>query len=345
MAAGLLFALLAALSWRVYAGQPAPLAVALVWSAAVAGGYRWAERKDRFHAYRRAFFASLAFFFLLQMHLPARGDAAEPYCHLALAGNFIQTSWNQWLAIAGGTWGAYGALSLGILWLLVVLACGGAFCSWVCFFGGVDDTLAGLRKPLFRIPNASRVRVFQLALLLLVAWVSFGHAEPEFCRILCPFKLTGEIATTHGEHPLGSWIISFIIVGGVLLVGLPLATGQRTFCSGICPFGAIPPLFAKLNPYRVAARRETCTECGTCGKVCPSFAIDSGKEGFRVNRYCTTCLRCVDACPAGAMQAGLFGRKPSILLPLVPVALGGALSVFYVPLGLLALARLLGWHP
>jgi len=343
MAAGLLFVLLGSLSWRVYAGNPALLFVAIAWSAAVAGGYAWAERANRFLLYRRFFFGSLALFFLLQMHLPGRGDAAEPYCHLGLAGNFIHTGWNQWLAVAGGTWGAYGALSLGVLWLLVVFACGGAFCSWACFFGGVDDTLSSLSRPLFRIPNASRIRVFQLALLLVVAWVSFVHVEPEFCRLLCPFKLTGDIAATH-EHPGLSWAISFIVVGGVFVVGLPLATGQRTFCSGVCPFGAIPPLVAGLNPYRVATRRDACTECGICERVCPSFAIDSGKEGFTVNRYCTTCLRCVDACPAGAIEAGLFGRRPSILLPLVPVALGGALSIFYVPAGLLALVRAVGGH-
>ncbi|MEK7477088.1 MAG: 4Fe-4S binding protein [Candidatus Coatesbacteria bacterium] len=339
-----LAAVMSALSWRVYAGRPAALGVALVWSALVAAGAAWMEARGRLALYRRVYFAVLAACFLLQMHLPRAGPNLEPYCHLGLAGNALHTGYNQFLAIAGGTWGAYGPLSLGLLWLLVVLACGGSLCGWVCFFGGVDDTLSSLRKPLFRIPNASRIRVFQLALLLVIAATSFVHMEPEFCRMLCPFKLTGDIAQSYA-HPALTWGLSFALVGGVFVVGLPLLTGQRTFCSGVCPFGAIPPLVAGLNPYRVAIRDDACTGCSTCASVCPSFAIDSRPGSASINRYCTACLRCVDPCPANAIRPALFGRRESRLFPWVTLALGGALSVFYVPAGVLALVRIAGGHP
>jgi polyferredoxin len=339
-----LAALMATLSWRVYAGRPAALGVALAWSALVAAGYRWMEARGRLARYRRVYFATLAGCFLLQMHLPRAGPNLEPYCHLGLAGNALHTGYNQFLAVTGGAWGSYGPLSLGLVWLLIVFACGGTICGWVCFFGGVDDTLSSLRKPLFRIPNASRFRVFQLALLLVILGASFVEMEPEFCRTLCPFKLTGGIAQS-ADSPRLAWALSFLLVGGVFTVGLPLLTGQRTFCSGVCPFGAIPPLVAGLTPYRVVIREEACTGCGTCANTCPSFAIETRPGGALINRYCTACLRCVDACPAGAIAPLLFGRRESRLFPWVTLAVGGALSVFYVPLGVLAVVRLLGGHP
>jgi polyferredoxin len=271
------------------------------------------------------------------------GPNLEPYCHIGLAGNFIHTGFNQYLALAGPAWVSYGPLSLGLLWLLVVLAVGGAFCSWVCFFGGVDDACSSLRRPVFRIPNASRIRVFQLALLLVIAGVSFTQREAEFCRMLCPFKLTGGIAATQAHAGL-SWAVSFLLVGGVFAVGLPVLTGQRTFCSGVCPFGAIPPLAAKLVPYRMTVDAGACSGCGACARACPSFAIDTTAGGIAINRYCTSCLRCVAPCPSGAIRPGLFGRESSRLMPFVSVALGGSLSVFYVPAAVLALVRLAGGH-
>jgi len=339
-----LAALLGCLSWRVHAGNSPALGIALVWSMLVAGGYAWMESRGRLALYRRVYFAALAVCFLLQMHLPRTGPNLEPYCHLALAGNAVHTGYNQFLAVTGGAWGSYGPLGLGLLWLLVVLAAGGTICGWVCFFGGVDDLFSSVRKPLFRIPNASRIRIFQLAFLVVIAGISFLHFEPEFCRVVCPFKLTGGIAATH-EHPLVSSVVSFGLAGGVFVVILPLLTGQRTFCSGVCPFGAIPPLLAGLNPYRVTVRQESCTGCRTCGSVCPSFAIDTREGKPSINRYCTSCLRCVDPCPANAIRPALFGRFESRLFPWVSLALGGAISIFYVPGGVLALIRVLGSRP
>lgn len=341
----LVAALMGGLSWRAYSGNSGALAIALVWSALMPAAAAWAASRERLGAFRRRLFAGMAAAFLLQMHLPRSGPNLEPYCHLGLAGNALQAAYGQYLAVAGGTWGAYGALSLGMAWLLVSLAAGGAFCSWVCFFGGVDDAVSSLRKPAFRIPAALRIRSFQLALLLLVAWASFAHFEPEFCRMLCPFKITGGIAGTH-VHPGASMLLSFALVGGILVVALPFLAGQRTFCSGVCPFGAIPPLLSKLTPWRAAIRAEECTGCGKCSSTCPSFAVETTAEGKpRINRFCTSCLRCVEACPAGAIRPAHAGRRGSGLFPWVPLALGGALSVFYVPAGVLAVLRLIAGAP
>jgi len=336
----ILFLLLVALDIRVYRAEPAALAVGLGWAMAVSAGWWWMERRGKLPLYRQLYFALLAVFFLMAMHLPkGMGRDFTPYCHLALAGNAARLVHTQFLAFAGGTWAKFGALSLGVLWLAVVLAVGGGFCSWVCFFGGVDDGMSRLpRKPILRIPGFIRPREFQLVLLAFLAFISFTQMEPEFCRWLCPFKLKTEILDP-SDRAYVFQVGAFAAVGILFLVVVPLLTGKRAFCSAICPFGAIPPLLRWLNPHRVSIEKGGCKRCGACADACPSFAIERNGGKYGVNRYCTSCLRCVPACPRGGIHLTMAGRKEGRFLPFVSLCLGGALSMFYVPAGVLALAR------
>jgi ferredoxin len=340
----LLLVLLGSLSLVVYRGSPALLGVSLAWSVLVALLHLMMERTGRISAWRGLFFTGLAVFFLLDMHLTGPGRTFTPICHVGLAGNLVQTAYSQYLSAANGAWSRYGALSVGIFWILAVLALGGGFCSWVCFFGGVDDACSrALVRPPVRLPGGTRWRVFQLASLVFFSVMAFYAMEPVFCRIACPFKEPGEVLDAcHNARALG-WF-SVLAIGLPFVVVLPLLTGKRTFCSSVCPFGAIPPLLHRLNPYRVTAGKG-CTGCGTCETVCPSFAIERDGDAFRANRYCTLCMRCVDSCPTGVLKPTLFHRRESRLLPFVAMAFSGALSVFYVPGGVLALLRAVGLFP
>lgn len=319
------------------------LAASLGWAAFVAGLHFRMERTGRFSFFRTFYFAGLAVFFLLNMHFTVRSENwLAPYCHLSLAGNVLHVGYNQFLSAFSHDYFRYGALSVGLFWLLVVLANGAAFCGWTCFFGGVDDSLSQvLRKPLFRVPGGARVREFQLAVLVFIAFLSFAYMEPEFCLWLCPFKVTGEILNP-GAPALAWQTGAYVAVGIVVLLVLPVLTRQRTFCSALCPFGAIPPLARGLSPYRVAVDPDRCARCGKCLEACPSFAMEMTRNSARTTRYCTSCLRCAAACPEGAITTALASGRPSRIVVLVSMLLGGALAQFYVPGGVAALVRLAG---
>lgn len=206
-------------------------------------------------------------------------------------------------------------------------------------FGGVDDTFSRvLRKPLLKLPGGKRWREFQLALFIFIAFMTFLNANPEFCQWICPFKSKDEVLG-YDAAKFPAEVVSYGLVVLGFLIALPILTKKRTFCSALCPFGALPPLIHRFFPHRVVIDSKDCSACGKCEIACPSFAIEKKGKAFEVNRYCTLCLRCVSACPEEAISLAVFRRKESRLLPFISLALGGALSLFYMPQGLTALAH------
>ena len=95
-----LLALLAALSVTVYASAPGPLVVSLAWSGLVAFAHFRMDRTGKTSLHRTFYFAALALFFLLNMHLSGKTEeSVAPYCHLSLAGNLVHIGYNQYLSI------------------------------------------------------------------------------------------------------------------------------------------------------------------------------------------------------------------------------------------------------
>lgn len=333
--------MLSCLALVLYSGTPALLGLGLAWSLAVGLLHFGMSHSGKISIYRTFFFALLAVFFLADLHLNgATGKDIRPVCHLSLAGDMAQLGYGQFLALANGNAFKYGVYGLVLLWLLVIFVNGGGFCGWVCFFGGVDDAFSqALKKPLIKLPALPRFREFQLAALLFFAFMSLLRLEPVFCLWVCPFKKTvGEVLDP--QSPAFAYqVAAFVFIAAVFVVGLPLLTKKRTFCSILCPFGALPPLMHKITPYRVTIDPQACTQCLKCVDTCPSFAIQSREGRVEVNRYCTHCMRCAGNCPKGAIRPTLFHKKGSSLLPLVSMAFGGALSLFYAPQGILALVE------
>ncbi len=342
-AAGLtLFIVLAALGARIYAPAWNLVAISVVWSLFVSSLYLRMDRPERIGPYRAFFFLSLAVFFLIGMHGRPGGEAGlQPVCHLGLAGNILHVAYNQFLSAAGGNYLRYGILSAGIIWLAVILVSGPGFCGWICFFGGVDDSLSRLlRRPLFRVPGGAKVRRFQLGLLLFLAVFSFLEFESLFCKWACPFKVESSILN-RADAAFVFQVAVYVSVGILALVLLPILTKQRTFCSAVCPFGAIPPLLGPLRPYRLRIDSKRCSDCAKCVDVCPSFAMTKTRGGVAAGSYCTLCMRCAESCPAGAISPVPSAGKPGRLPVFVSILFGGALALFYVPGGILAIWRLL----
>ncbi|MEI6055951.1 MAG: 4Fe-4S binding protein [Lentisphaerota bacterium] len=335
------FLVLSCLSLSIYSQQIKLLITSLIWAGIVALIHFMMAKTARISFYRTIFFAILTIAFLLEMHVFFEKETTFlPYCHIGMAGNMLHIIYNEFLAFSNFTFFKYGALSIGILWLFVILINGGGFCSYVCFFGGIDSTLSKLlKKPLIKIKPSEKIREFQLAVLIFFVLISFLYSQPIFCLWFCPLKLSESIINPNSRSFIFQSAL-FISVGLVFLIILPIVTKKRFFCSMICPFGALPPLIHKFIPYKVTINKTSCISCGKCMNVCPSFAINKKKNNkIQITRYCTLCMTCAGKCPTKSIRPTLYNRKETELIPFVSMILAGAISLFYLPQAVLHLLK------
>ncbi len=233
-----------------------------------------------------------------------------PYCHIAIASSFLNALYQQYLALQSGTWRMWGPLSFGALWLVLTLAIGQAWCSWGCFYGGLDDGFSRLlRRPLFRkFQLPARWRELPAAILLFMMLISLSTMLPVFCLWVCPLKATTAFLDTYGPMRLVQ-IVLFSSTGLAALIILPIVLKRRVFCGLICPFGAWQAFFGRLSPFRVTLSADACTNCGLCIRACPTFVLDD--ESLRtgtVSAYCNRCGECIDQCAAGAIRYTILGQ-------------------------------------
>ncbi len=193
------------------------------------------------------------------------------------------------------------------LWLALTLVLGKAWCSYGCFFGGIEEGFAAVaKKPLIRRIDP-RLRLVPWAILLTIVLLSAAFFEPTYCMWLCPFKAVTEypaVRSVQTAIQMGIFIALFI----GLVVVLPLLTKKRTQCAFFCPFGAFQSLFNKINIFEIRINREKCGDCAACRNACPTMAItkESVKEG-KTLLSCMKCGACVDACQKDAAVWHLKG--------------------------------------
>ena len=269
-------------------------------------------RTGRTGRWRSLFFSALAILSLAGFKglFPSRGPISEvSFCPIAAASTFLNHLHQIVLALTSGAWREWLPLSAGVFWLLGTLSLGRAWCSWGCFYGGLDDGLSRvLRRPLlkeFRLPPF--LRDLPAAVLIASMVLSLAALVPIFCLWVCPFKLTTEFLGRGPERVARE--ILFVSVGIVTLIALPLLAKKRTFCGLICPFGAWQSLVGGLHPFRVTISPDRCTACGLCVDACPTMVLSETSLAIRqIPAYCNVCGECVDACSVGASSFTLWGR-------------------------------------
>ncbi|OGS07224.1 MAG: hypothetical protein A2270_11285 [Elusimicrobia bacterium RIFOXYA12_FULL_51_18] len=290
----------------------------LVWALFTASAAFFIFYTGRVSFYRRLFFSGMALSFLVhfKMSLLSKVFASScfkdtPYCHVAIAPSFFNYLYQQYLALMSGDWRLWGPLSLAFLWLFFTLVIGRAWCSWACFYGGIDDGLSALpKKPLIKAGFLSgKFRDFPAALLIFLLLVSLSYMLPVYCLWLCPFKLTTAFLDPDDGFIRKIQLALMLFALAALLAG-PLLTKKRTFCSFLCPFGAWQAFWGRINPFRVAVKPDECSACSACFDACPMCAIKAGNDGRPViSDYCNLCGECLAACPGGILRYSIFGIK------------------------------------
>jgi ferredoxin len=273
---------------------------------------------DRFLRITTARILSQAFFFLAFLGL----FAATTY--ICLADNPRLIAWiDKFLEIdpltavstAIATHAVYSGLVFSLIVLLLTIALGRVFCSWICPFGTLHHFISWAfgrwttrqRIEVNRYRGSYAIK-YVILIAMLVAAV-FGSLQ---------IGLLDPIATIHRSFTVGvmpalqtaapgrfgdariyqlAWVIGAMLL---VLVGLDLVI-PRMFCRVLCPLGALLGALARFSLWRIERDSNKCTSCGLCVAHCEG-ACEPDKSLRKAE--CVVCFNCIEDCPHEALRFG-----------------------------------------
>lgn len=237
--------------------------------------------------------------------------------------------------------------ALALLTVALALACGRAWCGWLCPLGTLLDFFP-LRRASSRRPPPEAWRSAKYALLLTLLWAALlgnltlmvldpltilfrglsAAVWPAVDQVVTaaervlyqvPF-LQGAIAAFDGwvrpkvlpPEPAFyrlAWLYGAVLLGVVALNW----AAPRFWCRYLCPLGALLGLLAKVGLVHREVN-DRCIQCDACARACPTGTIRA-EEGYGSDpAECTLCLECLAACPVEAIQfparLGWAARRP-----------------------------------
>lgn len=206
-----------------------------------------------------------------------------------------------------GQFAGIGLIPLTVIGLMAIagLTIGRFLCGWACPFGFVQELLYKIPYLKFNIPSWTRFIKYGVFAGLVVAVPIYLTPESSlyFCR-LCPVGTIESAipwAIINGTTNPGHLALRLAILFSIII----LAMGHRRFfCKVLCPLGACLSVF---NRFAVVfpERQETCSECGSCNRLCPMETTPHPKDfGVFVKKpeECISCLDCREKCPTHAVK-------------------------------------------
>lgn len=169
-------------------------------------------------------------------------------------------------------------------------------CGWGCPGGTLQELLYRIpifselkkKKIPFWVSNTARILFFAFFLIFLFG-LFFGWKDQSLYRYFNPFKLF------EWNFRVTAPIFVILIFGFSLI-------HYRPYCLFVCPFGLFSWLIQDLSIFRIRVNRDTCLECGKCGRACPTQAAQGILEGKAFKADCFACARCLNACPNESLQ-------------------------------------------
>jgi len=209
----------------------------------------------------------------------------------------------------GMSGGGMAAMAAG--WLIITIVVGKGWCSYACFFGGIEEGMAAVSGKAKIRKIDPRWRYGPWAVLLAMVLLSLALFEPAYCMWLCPFKAVSEYVAARNTVGLVQNGI-FVVLFAALVLVLPFLTKKRTQCAFFCPFGAFQSIFNKTSVFEIKIDRTLCTPCVLCQKSCPTMALsDESIARGETLMSCMKCGACVDACPKHAAVWHIRGAEIS----------------------------------
>jgi len=280
-------------------------------------------RTGRTDRYRAILFIALAFAFVLTFItnlVEIRGSMAlseedmltgkTPFCHLVIPMTVIPAALTRTIIFPGSMLGGFAPIgAMLVLWLGVSIALGRGWCSWGCFFGGLEEGFSRVRRRAVIRHIDARWTYLPYAVLLVVVLTSAAFLSPTYCMWLCPFKTVTEFPAINSTlRAVQAGIFGSLFAG--LVVALPILTRRRTQCGLFCPFGAFQSAANKVSAFDIRIDRDVCNRCGLCTTVCPTFSLDERSlEKGKPRVSCSQCGKCVDACTRRAITYHVKGTS------------------------------------
>jgi polyferredoxin len=204
---------------------------------------------------------------------------------------------------------SHGIAAMVALWLALTLVMGKGWCSYACFFGGIEEGVAAIPARAKIRKLDPRLRYVPWAVLLAMVLLSLAIFEPAYCMWLCPFKAVTEYVAARNALGLVQNVIFVLLFAGLVIV-LPFLTKKRTQCSWFCPFGAFQSIFNKISIFEVKIDKERCKPCLLCQNACPNLSLS--KESVARGETLLSCMKCgacVDVCPRQAIVWHIKGTQ------------------------------------
>jgi len=228
-------------------------------------------------------------------------------------------------SLAGTTY-LYNFAAMVVVFVVMALLLGTAWCGWICPLGYVQDVLTKGRAlsgiGYYRVPARIQrhVKLLKYVFLAAIVVISLGIALPNIresklrntlflplCQV-CPAKplflylqiLLGILPPTTQVPLLSIVILPIFLVGAIAI--------RRGWCI-VCPNLGLLSLFHRLNAVSLFRRRERCTKCGTCTRVCAMDAPNDGIHGDVSRPECIRCFQCVEMCPGNASRTSYFFQR------------------------------------
>jgi len=282
--------------------------------------YRW----------RRWFFVALGLLFpvgFIHMVMVMRGTMGipieemiagrTPFCFLPIPLLILPAALTKTLVFPGsilpnGGMSGGGMAAMAGIWLAVTIVVGKGWCSYACFFGGIEEGMASVAPKAKLRKIDRRWRYGPWAVLLAMVLLSLALFEPAYCMWLCPFKAVSEYVAARSTVGLIQNGI-FVVLFAALVIALPLLTKKRTQCAFFCPFGAFQSIFNKTSVFDVKIDKTRCTPCVLCQKSCPTMALtDESIAKGETLMSCMKCGACVDVCPKDAAVWHIRGTEVAV---------------------------------
>lgn len=239
-------------------------------------------RDENYISFRRKMWISFSILFFLQF-----------FAGVFISNKFLLTGELHFpipfMILCGGLW--RGELNfMIILFLCTILISGSAWCSHLCYFGGIDlfcSSKSSRSKPI-KMPRKRQWSI-KLSILFTV--------------------LSGSIILKQINTPI---LIVFLIIFSIFAIELFVIAvlsrnkAKMIHCAFLCPIGTIASILKIVNP-RTVVINDKCTSCMSCTMYCKYSAIKPGEVKLKkIDTSCTLCGDCCSICKNRAVDYKIF---------------------------------------